>query len=409
MSGTRDRVRPANHRRRDGSEDGPRVSSGESSHNRGEPLPAPTLARLEGAFGHSFADVDVHADEESDDVAREHGALALAAGRDMYFRDDAFAPESPAGFFVLAHEAAHIVQHDRGSAGENVADVLEPVAHDAARERDAHRAAFGALTGAGAHVSETASAESGPQPFFDDLVGMASGALGMMTGGVSDLVGSALGSVGGIGTGNLVAGIGGTLGMGGAGPAGDLIGAGLGALGGVLGGGGGGGGGGGLGGILGGLGGIGGGLGGIVGGIGGGLGDLLGGIGGGIGGGLGGIGAAAGGGLGGILGGIGAAAEGGLGGILGGLGGGLAGGGLGGILGGAGGGLGGILGGVSSGIGEALGGMFGGIGGGIGGMFDGASGWLEDAGIGKPFGTSGAFDELPGGWPLGVTNEPWIF
>jgi hypothetical protein len=372
MSATRDRVRPSNGRRRDTSDEGP-LKSASDSRSHGEALPAPTLARLEGAFGHSFADVGVYADEESDRLAREHGALAVTVDGEMFFRRDAYAPESPEGFFVLAHEAAHVVQQARG--GGATSDAEHHVDARPSLERDAHLAALGALSGTEAVVTESASAGVA-QPFFDDIMGAATGALGGIASGVGGIMGGIGGMLGGGGGG-------------GGGGIGGLIGGGLGGIGGGIGGA---------------LGGLGGGIGGALGGLGGalgGIGGMLGG-GGGLGGLAGGIGGMLGGGLGGALGGIGGMLGGGIGDIMGGLGG--LGGGIGGILGGGGGGLGGILGGIGGAIGDAIGG----IGGGLGGM-------IEDAGIGQPFtggfggfGGFGDFGDIGGG-PFGMPDDAWIF
>ena len=45
-----------------------------------------------------------------DDLCRGLGALAFTAGPDIFVRSDCFAPHTPAGLWLLAHEAAHVIQ-----------------------------------------------------------------------------------------------------------------------------------------------------------------------------------------------------------------------------------------------------------------------------------------------------------
>jgi Domain of unknown function (DUF4157) len=53
----------------------------------------------------------------ADAVCQAFGARALTTGTDIYFRSDSFAPWSPAGLWLLAHEVAHVVQQQRGLTG----------------------------------------------------------------------------------------------------------------------------------------------------------------------------------------------------------------------------------------------------------------------------------------------------
>ena len=56
----------------------------------------------------------VHADAEADALSRAVDAEAFTTGRDVYFRAGAYAPDSPDGLRLLAHEAAHTVQQAAG-------------------------------------------------------------------------------------------------------------------------------------------------------------------------------------------------------------------------------------------------------------------------------------------------------
>lgn len=63
--------------------------------------------------GVEFADIRLHY-RGVDEICRAFGASALTIGSDIYFRRDAFAPHTPGGLRLLAHEVAHVVQQRRG-------------------------------------------------------------------------------------------------------------------------------------------------------------------------------------------------------------------------------------------------------------------------------------------------------
>lgn len=52
----------------------------------------------------------VHTDAAALEATAESGALAFAAGRDVYFAPGAFAPDMPSGVALIAHEVAHVLQ-----------------------------------------------------------------------------------------------------------------------------------------------------------------------------------------------------------------------------------------------------------------------------------------------------------
>jgi hypothetical protein len=84
----------------------------------GRPL-APTVRRtMEARLGHSFADVRVHSDASAAGEARALGARAFAIGRDVVFGARQFAPGTPAGQALLAHELTHVVQQRGPGEGD---------------------------------------------------------------------------------------------------------------------------------------------------------------------------------------------------------------------------------------------------------------------------------------------------
>lgn len=85
----------------------------EESRGRGEPLPEAPRALFEARFGHSFADVRVHAGRESAGAVGSIGARALAFGDDLHFAPGAWAPSTREGLDLLGHELAHTVEQRR--------------------------------------------------------------------------------------------------------------------------------------------------------------------------------------------------------------------------------------------------------------------------------------------------------
>ncbi len=106
----------------------------------GRPLDERTRAEMEPRFGHSFADVRVHADGRGAESARAVGARAYAVGRDVVFGAGRYAPGSAEGQRLIAHELAHVVQQ-RGASSASLQPSLEIGAADDPAERQAEAAA----------------------------------------------------------------------------------------------------------------------------------------------------------------------------------------------------------------------------------------------------------------------------
>ena len=83
--------------------------------DQGRPLEAATRARMELRLGAGFGNVRVHTDDGAARSAREVGARAYAVGQDLVFGAGAYAPGTPAGDALLAHELAHAA-HEPGNA-----------------------------------------------------------------------------------------------------------------------------------------------------------------------------------------------------------------------------------------------------------------------------------------------------
>ena len=66
--------------------------------------------QLEPRFGHSFAQVRIHTDTDAAKSARQIGARAYTAGQHIVFGAGHYAPHTPVGKRLLAHELAHTLQ-----------------------------------------------------------------------------------------------------------------------------------------------------------------------------------------------------------------------------------------------------------------------------------------------------------
>lgn len=95
----------------------PAAAASVSIPSRGMPLPATQRAWLEPAFGADLSAVRLHSDTESAAAARAEHAHAFTAGRDIYFGDGSYEPQTEASRHLLAHEVAHVLQQTARSDG----------------------------------------------------------------------------------------------------------------------------------------------------------------------------------------------------------------------------------------------------------------------------------------------------
>lgn len=82
----------------------------------GEPLPPSSRSYFEPRFGHDFGSVRVHADTDAAAAAQAINAQAFTLGRDVYFADGRYAPDTRPGQRLLAHELTHVVQQSKTHA-----------------------------------------------------------------------------------------------------------------------------------------------------------------------------------------------------------------------------------------------------------------------------------------------------
>jgi Domain of unknown function (DUF4157) len=81
----------------------------------GSRLDTPTRSLMESRLGHDFGQVRIHRDASADTAARAMGARAFTSGTDVVFANGQYAPDTPAGRHVLAHELSHVVQQRQGA------------------------------------------------------------------------------------------------------------------------------------------------------------------------------------------------------------------------------------------------------------------------------------------------------
>lgn len=82
----------------------------ENSSGKGNPLPQKTLHEMNSSFGVDFSNVYIHNDSEAINLNSELQAQAFTHGRDIYFNEGKYNPESSEGKFLLAHELTHVAQ-----------------------------------------------------------------------------------------------------------------------------------------------------------------------------------------------------------------------------------------------------------------------------------------------------------
>lgn len=81
----------------------------------GKPLERTTREFFEQRFGYDFGRVRVHTDDAATESARLIHAAAYTADQQVVFGSGRYAPQTPAGARLLAHELAHTVQQSRSA------------------------------------------------------------------------------------------------------------------------------------------------------------------------------------------------------------------------------------------------------------------------------------------------------
>jgi hypothetical protein len=122
------------------------------SGSRGDALDPAGRSFLESGFGRDLRDIRVHTDRPAAAAASALSADAFTTGRDVYFADRKYAPQTTDGRHLLAHEVAHTIQQSAGQRPANTVATrpssLIVGAPGDRLEAEADRAADAALAGA---------------------------------------------------------------------------------------------------------------------------------------------------------------------------------------------------------------------------------------------------------------------
>lgn len=78
----------------------------------GQPLQHSTRRFMEKRFGHDFRNVRIHSDSKASESARAINALAYTVGPNIVFGTGRYSPDTNKGKRLLAHELAHVIQHE---------------------------------------------------------------------------------------------------------------------------------------------------------------------------------------------------------------------------------------------------------------------------------------------------------
>lgn len=76
----------------------------------GQSLSAQTQSQMGGAMGADFSSVKIHTGSEAQQLASSVQAKAFTTGRDIFFNQGQYQPESRGGQELLAHELTHVIQ-----------------------------------------------------------------------------------------------------------------------------------------------------------------------------------------------------------------------------------------------------------------------------------------------------------
>lgn len=129
----------------------------------GKPLPNAVRAQMESAMGADFSDVRIHTDRQARQMNRQLQAQAFTYGKDIFFNNGKFRPETGSGRHLLAHELTHVVQ--QGKAGAKSAASTAPQVQR--QDGPANDAANGSLSPSLGQLDHGTTIYGGYSPFFD--------------------------------------------------------------------------------------------------------------------------------------------------------------------------------------------------------------------------------------------------
>jgi hypothetical protein len=99
-------------------------------------LPGPLQARFEQAFGARLGAVRIHTGTPAAQIARQEGAAAFTAGRNIFFRDGFWNPNTLSGVRLLAHEISHVLQQTGRASSTGLLEVRDIAGRGEIQRRD---------------------------------------------------------------------------------------------------------------------------------------------------------------------------------------------------------------------------------------------------------------------------------
>jgi hypothetical protein len=87
-----------------------------ATRGNGSTLDSTTKSFMESRFGADFSGIHIHTGQFASQLSSDLNAQAFTVGSDIYFNSGKFAPESPAGKKLLAHELTHVIQQKSDAA-----------------------------------------------------------------------------------------------------------------------------------------------------------------------------------------------------------------------------------------------------------------------------------------------------
>jgi hypothetical protein len=96
----------------------------EALRGGGQPLPPGVRTLFEPRFGRDFSDVRVHTGASAAPLTRALNARAFTVGHDVIVSPGEYAPATPSGQHLLAHELTHVVQQTGGHRDHGGSDHL---------------------------------------------------------------------------------------------------------------------------------------------------------------------------------------------------------------------------------------------------------------------------------------------
>ncbi len=129
-------------------------TSSRINHERssGQSLDEKASNSIGAAMGYDFTDVRVHTSPEASALNQELSAKAFTTGKDIFFQEGAYDPNSSSGQELLAHELTHVVQQGTGAAGGGGRMTVNAPGDSFEQEADASaRSALSPATGSEVH------------------------------------------------------------------------------------------------------------------------------------------------------------------------------------------------------------------------------------------------------------------